>query len=469
MAKKRAHFVGIAGMGMSATAILLKEQGWEVGGSDTEAYPPATTQLKRHGIPFNTTYKSSNVPAHADLIVIGMNAKLMREHNTEVKAAYESDIRITSFPEILGEIVKHRMPIVVAGSYGKSTITSLIAWCLSYSNVDAGWFVGAAPENMEPSRLGTHPVFVLEGDEYPTSATDPRPKFAHYHAHDCVITAASHDHVNIYKSHEDFLKPFRALVKSLPKEGLLLFCGDEPHASSLAQGAKARTISYGMTTASEWHPKNISHGDTTTFDLMRGAEKITMLSTTLIGTHNIENIIGASAMLLEKKLLTPKQLTEAIKHFKGLARRLDKKTTRSSVPAYEGFGSSREKLRSAISALSAQYPDKRLVVIFEPHTFSWRNKKMLHWFDTAFEGAALVVLYKPAEQGADTHEQSTQEEMIERLASTGVAVVGATNPDESMAICKKEIRDGDVVLLSSSGSMDRLIEQIPKWLDNTFT
>ncbi len=469
MAQKRAHFIGVAGMGMSATAILLKEQGWEVSGSDSESYPPSTTQLKRHSIHFNTTYRASNIPKHADLIVIGMNSRLTPEQNAEVKAAHESGIRIASFPELLGEIVEHRTAIVVAGSYGKSTITSLIAWCLSRSDVDAGWFIGASPEGMEPAHLGSHTVFMLEGDEYPTSRTDPRPKFAHYHAHDVLITAASHDHVNIYREHADYLEPFHNLVKSLPASGILLFCGDEPHAASLSKNTKACAISYGMTTASEWHPKNISYGDTTMFDLMRGGDMITTLSTTLIGAHNIENIVGASAMLLEKKLLNSEQLALAVKDFKGLARRLDKKTTRSAVPAYEGFGSSREKLRAAISALAAQYPDKRLVVVFEPHTFSWRNRNMLHWFDTAFEGASLVMLYRPAEQGAETHAQSTQEEMVERLASTGVAVIPAANPEEVLHALRRDIRDTDVVLLSSSGAMDGLIERIPEWLDNTFS
>ena len=173
-------------------------------------------------------------------------------------------------------------------------------------------------------------------------------------------------------------------------------------------------------------------------------------------------------MLLEKELVTPQQIAAAVKDFRGLARRLEQKTTRSSVPAYEGFCSSQEKLRSAITALKARYPEKRLVVIFEPHTFSWRNKKMLHWFDTAFEGAGLVLLYKPAEQGRDTHEQSSQEEMLERLAKTGVSAIPAVNPEELLKRCEKDIHDGDVVLLSSSGPMDGLIEQIPKWLDNTF-
>jgi len=469
MKKKKAHFIGIAGMGMSATALLLKEQGWLVSGSDSEAYPPATNQLERRDIPFATSYDPKNIPRDANFIVIGKNAKLTRENNAEVQAAYDSGIRIASFPELLGEIHHAISAVVVAGSYGKSTTTALIAWCLSHSKVDAGWFVGAAPEGMEPAHLGTHPVFVIEGDEYPTSHDDPHPKFSHYHAHDTLITAATHDHVNIYKTQKEFLKPFKELATSLPTEGVLLLCADEPHAVSLAKNTKARVVTYGLTSAAVWHASTISRGEMTTFELMRGKEKVATLTTSLIGDHNIQNIVGAAAMMLEKKLITPEQLSETLKSFKGLARRLDQKTTRSSVPAYEGFGSSREKLQAAIKALKVTYPDKRLVVVFEPHTFSWRNKNMLPWFDTAFAGASLVILYKPAEQGASTHEQSTQEEMAERLKNAGVSVIPAINPDEVMGALAKELRDGDVVLLSSSGPMDGLIEEIPKWLDNTYT
>ena len=469
MQEKKAHFIGIAGMGMSAVAILLKEQGWQVSGSDADAYPPATNQLERHGIPYKTSYDPGNVPKDASLIVIGKNAKLTQENNAEVRAAYESGIRIASFPELLSDITKERETIVIAGSYGKSTTSSLIAWCLSRSGIDAGWFVGAATEEMEPARLGTHPVFVLEGDEYPTSHDDPRPKFAHYNAHDALITAVTHDHVNIYKTQREFSEPFRALAAGLPDDGILMLCADEPNAASLAKETRARVALYGMTGSSDWHAKDISGGDVASFDLMHGRKKIARLSTSLIGDHNIQNIIGAAAMLFEKALVTREQLASAIKDFKGLARRLEQKTKRSSLPAFEGFGSSREKLRSAINALKGRYPDKRLVVIFEPHTVSWRNKKMLHWFDDAFDGAGLVILYKPAEQGADTHAQSTQAEMAERLSRTGVSVRPAGNAEEAIGVCKKEIRDGDVVLLSSSGPMDGLIEQIPKWLDNTFS
>lgn len=464
MSQKRAYFIGIAGMGMSAAAILLKEQGWEVGGSDTEVYPPATTQLERHRIPYYTSYNPAQIPKDVELIVIGKNAKLTRK-NPEVRAAYESGVRIASFPEILGEIVKDRSPIVVAGSYGKSTTTALIAWMLSRSGVDAGWFIGAAPEGMEPAHLGTHSVFVLEGDEYPTSHEDSRPKFAHYAPRDALITAASHDHVNIYKTQEEFLKPFRQLVKELPTNGLLVLCAEEKYAQSLSKETSAQVVLYGMNPAATWRAANIIHAEKTTFDLVHNSQRIAKLSTTLLGDHNVQNTVGASALLIEKKLLTPEQVAAALPAFRGLARRLDKKTSRARVSAYEGFGSSREKLQAAIQALRVQHPEKRLVVVFEPHTFSWRNKKMLYWFDDAFEGAGLVILYKPAEQGADTHDQATQEEMAERLFAIGIDVRPSATPEEVMQTLASEIRDGDVMLLSSSGPMDGLITSIPLWLE----
>ena len=468
MNRKKAHFIGIAGMGMSATAILLKEQGWQISGSDAESYPPATSQLDKHGISYKTSYDSGNIPSDADVIVIGKNTRLKRENNAEVRAARESGIRIVNFPELLGEILNKREPIVVAGSYGKSTCSSLIAWCLSQSSIDVGWFIGAAPKNMEPSHLGTHPVFILEGDEYPTSHDDPRPKFAHYNAHDCLITAAVHDHVNIYKTQREFLEPFRALVSGLPDDGILVLCADEPYAASLAKDTRARVVAYGMTNTSEWHAKNILRGETTGFDLMRGKDEMVRLSTSLLGDHNIQNMVGISAMLLEKELVTPKQLAEAIRNFEGLARRLEKKTATSSAPAYEGFGSSGEKLQAAIKALKVRYPDKRLVIIFEPHSFSWRNKNMLHWFDTAFNGADLVILYKSETADAETRTESTEKEMTQRLSEAGITIEAVTKHDEAIDALSSNCRADDVILLSSSGAMDGLIESIPKWLDEKF-
>ncbi len=466
---KHAHFIGIAGKGMSAVAILLKEQGWVVTGSDIEFYPPASDQLKRHNIPLFTPYDARNIPDAAEIIVIGKSAKVSRDNNAEVRAAHDSGKRIVSFPEILGETLQDRESIVVAGSYGKSTTTSLLAWCLTHEGIDAGYFIGASPTGMEPAHLGTHKTFVLEGDEYPTSHDDPRPKFAHFRTHDVILTSASHDHVNIYPTQESFLLPFKKLLQDLPHDGIAVLCADEPYARSLAVEASSRVVLYSAHDQSaQWSAGNITIGRQTSFDLLNNGQVIIRLTTSLLGTHNIQNIVGVAAMLSEKKLLTPKQFADALVQFKGLAQRLDCKTKHSTVPVYEGFGSSREKLRAAISAVNAHFPNQRLVLVFEPHTFSWRNKEMLHWFDTAFEGADEVLLYKPEEQGANTHTQISQEEMFDRMLEAGISVHKVSTPEEVMSNLKGLIKKGDIVLLSSSGAMDGLITLIPEWLDETF-
>lgn len=466
---KHAHFIGIAGRGMSAVAILLKEQGWVVTGSDAEFYPPASDQLKRHKIPLFTPYNPQNIPESAQVIVIGKSTKVSREENAEVRGAYSSGKKVLSFPEILGEILATREALVVAGSYGKSTTTSLLAWCLAQAGVDIGYFIGASPVGIEPAHLGTHKTFVLEGDEYPTSHDDPRPKFAHFNTHDLVLTSASHDHVNVYPTQESFLEPFRKLLHSLPSDGVAVVCVDEPFARSLIPDTSARVVTYSIDNKNaNWYAQNITFTERISFDLIHNNSLVTRMTTKLLGIHNVQNIVGVSAMLLEKKLLTPQQLVETCKSFEGLAQRLELKTHISVVPAYEGFGSSREKLHAAIEAIKTHFSSRRLIVVFEPHTFSWRNKNMLHWFDTAFSGADEVILYKPAEQGSHTHSQTTHEEMFIRMCEAGVSTHKAATISEAKNILHAMVQKGDVLLFSSSGPMDGLMTDIPAWLDKTF-
>ncbi len=457
---------------MSATALLLKETGWEVSGSDEAVYAPVSETLARHGIAWKTPYAPENIPPDAKRIVIGKNAKLTREENAETREAFaraaSGNTRIASFPEVLGEATKERDTIVVAGSYGKSTTTALIAWCLKHASVDAGWFVGASMEGFESAHMGSHPVFVLEGDEYPAGHDDARPKFAHYHPKSVVLTAASHDHANVYPTQEKFSSVFKELLAGLPTDGLAVVCADEPHALALARTAPCRTVLYGLRERALWRADSIERGERASFDLVREGVHITRIETTLMGDHNIQNIVGAAALLLEKNLLSPHTLALGIVSFPGLARRLDKKTLRSRVPAFEAFGSSREKLRAALGAMKERFPKERVVLVFEPHTFSWRNKEMLHWYDDAFLDADFVILYKPAEQGAASHAQSTQEEMLARLQAAGCTAESAARSEDVLEMLKREVREGDVVLLSSSGPMDGLIAKIPEWLDTAF-
>ncbi len=208
---------------MSAVALLLREAGYEISGSDEGFYPPVSDYLERAHIEFAHGYKKENIPADADLIVIGKNAKLVAQSNEEVKAAFESGIPIKSFPDILEELSKDKETLVVAGSYGKSTCTALLSWCLMHAGKDPSYFVGEITKGFDAhARLGKGETFVLEGDEYPSANWDERSKFLHYNPKNVLLTSATHDHVNIYPTHEDYLKPFIQLIGIIPTEGVLV-------------------------------------------------------------------------------------------------------------------------------------------------------------------------------------------------------------------------------------------------------
>lgn len=465
---KKAHFIGICGVGMSATAILLKECGFEISGSDSECYEPVKSYLAKQGITLKEGYKKDNIPKGTDLIVIGKNAKLVPEENEEVAYAFRSGVTVRSFPEVLRGLTEKKHNIIVAGSYGKSTCAGLLAWCLIYAGKDPSYFIGAWPYNMEAtSHIGTSEIFIIEGDEYPTSNWDETSKFLYYNAHDVLFTSAELDHINIFPTQEEYLVPFITLLSLLPKDGHRIINADEPQASNLASQFP-KTATYGLSKEALWHAENISYADITTFDLLLHKKKIVTIKTTLLGKHNIQNIVGSAAMLLEKELVTPDELRQGIASFKGIRRRLDQKTKNSTVRVYEGFGSSYDKARAGISAMKLHFPNKRLVIVFEPHTFSWRNKDTAGWYDTVFNDCDRVLVYEPALQGALTHLQLSQQDIVERIKKTGINVSPIKNKEDALSLLERELLEDDIVLFMTSGDLGGLIEEIPKFVEKKF-
>lgn len=465
---QKAHFIGIAGKGMSATALLLREAGWEISGSDEGFYPPVSGYLASAGIAFHDGYKKENIPADADLIVVGKNAKLVPESNEEVAAAFASGKPVKSFPDVLHEITASTDTIVVAGSYGKSTSTALLGWCLAQAGKDPSYFIGEVTKGFAAhAHRGDGSVFVLEGDEYPSANWDKTSKFLKYNARSVLLTSATHDHINVFPTHEEYLAPFRALLKSLPQDGLLVV-GEEPSARALAQDSSARVVPYSLENPESWHAANIRWGEITSFTLMRDSEKVAELSTKLLGAHNIENIVGIGAMLLEKKLLTPGELAAGVASFEGVRRRMESLAPRSRVPLFEGFGSSYEKSKSAIAAMRRHYPGRALSVVFEPHTFTWRNRASLPQYDTVFDGAAKVYIFEPASQGAATHDQVGQEEIVERVRAAGVAAEAITDPAQALQIIADNADEQSAILLLTSGELGGLIKTLPAAMEQRF-
>lgn len=464
--KKKAYFIGIAGAGMSATAQLLKTLGWEVSGSDEGAYPPITTYLEQHNIPYAKTHSKDNVPKDADLVVVGKHAGLTKEENEEVAFVHDNNFTIQSFPEVLHDLTKNTRNIICAGSHGKSTCASILAWCLSEQ--DPSFFIGALPNDLKTNaQSGKGNLFILEGDEYPASNTDTASKFLFYNASDVLITSLEHDHLNMFKTQEEYNAPFLKLIESLPEDGMLFMNGDDTQIQKVIPHIQKEIYTYSATPneKNDWYVKNIVYGEKTTFDLCRGKMAVIPMTTTLLGQHNIENIAGTAALMLEKELITPKELQEKIQTFTGVERRLDKKTADTAVPLYEGFGSSHSKTRSAVAAMKTHFNDKRLLVVFEPHALSWRQKSYTHNYSGLFEQADKVYVYTESIPEPKDETTITGTEIMSHIKDGGA---NAVQLHKDLNPLLQEVQQGDMVLCLSSGALDGMLPTLIKTLEERF-
>lgn len=480
---KKVHFIGICGKGMSATALLLMESGYTVTGSDEGFYPPVSTYIEKNNIPFIKGYKKENIESDVDTVVIGKHAKLSVEENEEVKYAFElkdaGKVKIKSFPEILKTLTEKRENIVVAGSFGKSTCTSLLAHILEFNKLDTGYFIGATP--ITPSlnaHVGTHKNFILEGDEYPSSNWDSISKFMYYNANDVLITAMAHDHVNIFKTHNEFKQVFYNLIAQLNEKSYLqenheakcnlVLCVDDESISKEFNGIKStlqsghlQVTTYSLENKvdfdSNYFAQNIVYGEITKFDLIHNVNgvhtNLGTLETNLLGKHNIQNIVGVCAMILEKKIFTSfKPIQDAVKSFQAVEGRLNLIPTITGFKIYEGFGSSFDKAKSAIEAIKLHYPNKNLKIIFEPHTFSWRNREVISWYDKVFKQAKKVFIYEPPTHGATSHSQLSQAEIVERVRNAGVDAVAINKKESAIKTILENIHKDEDILLTLSSS-----------------
>jgi len=463
---------------MSALAVLLKESGWQITGSDNNFYEPISGYLKKNKISFYKNYSAKNIPKDVNTIIIGKHAELLPEVNEEVKKAFslkKTEIKIKSLPEVLAMLSKNKKNFLVAGSFGKSTCTALLAWCISQAGHDPSYFIGAVPINFDKSsHIGGGKEFVLEGDEYPSSNWDSTSKFLHFNPSSVLLVSAEHDHINIFPTEQSYKKPYKKLVAKIPRNGLLVYSKEGRNNMELAKQAKCRTVSYSLSnTGSDWYAQNIKYGMQTSFDLMHGGKKVATVKTKLLGNHNIENIIGVGTLLLESKVISVKDFTKAVASFSGIKRRIELlsaqagKNPNSSIPVYEGFGSSYEKAKVIFDALKLHFGKSlsasggKIVAVFEPHTFSWRNRGALKWYKTIFDGVGEVILLPPPEHGKDTHSQLSYDEIYKEVKKY-VPVHKATTEKEALATIQKIIKKNDVVALVSSGSLLGLSKSIPK-------
>ena len=313
-------------------------------------------------------------------------------------------------------------------------------------------------------------IFVLEGDEYPSSNTDPRPKFAHYTPQDVILTSATPDHPEIYPTAADFRKPFATLLTGLPTNGKLVVCVDNEYAQDLIQETNAEVITYGLHDNATYQAQEIHLNDPSSFALTKDGKFLTTISTPLLGAHNIQNIVGVAALCIERGWLTPQQVANAIENFHGIRRRLINLTAGCAIPVLEAFGSTDQKLSSALQAVRAHYPSKRVVLVFEPSTFGWRNRPTSHWYSSeAFGEADDIIVTWLSSFDAANDQRLGHAEITERIRKAATGNVQAMDdPETVLRWLKTECRGNEVVLLSSSRTLMGLTESVPAWVKQSF-
>jgi UDP-N-acetylmuramate: L-alanyl-gamma-D-glutamyl-meso-diaminopimelate ligase len=461
------YFVGIAGAGVSALASVLHSQGHDVSGSDEGVFPPVSTYLEALGINYANHFDRAHVPSHVDVAIIGTSAKLDPDTNPELLELKRRGVACFNFASYLGEHTKGRENLIVAGSFGKSSLTALISFILINAGQDPGWFIGAIPLDLpQTGHFGTDPLFIMEGDEYVVSLADRRPKFALYTPAHTLISSIVHDHINMFPTMEIYEGLFTQLINATPGDGLLVAChGFEPVRRLIGDRP---AIWYGIDENPGYGADEIVIGEFSGFRLLCPDGDKIELQTQLLGRHNVENIIGASAFLLERGAVTVAELQRGVAAFRGVTRRLDKKTQTSSVPLYEGFGSSLEKARSAIEAIQLHFPGRPAVVVFEPHTFSWRNRGALSWYDEVFKGCGRVLILPPPTHGATGHDQLSHAQIIARVRATGIDAIGVADGAQVLAQLPVSLKGDEVVLLLSSGPLDGLAASLPPLFEARF-
>ncbi|MCF0072362.1 Mur ligase domain-containing protein [Dyadobacter sp. CY261] len=368
---------------MHNLAIELHLKGYIVTGSDDEIYEPSSSRLAQYDLlPAVTGWFPERITADLDAVILGMHA---RQDNPELAKAKELGIKVYSYPEYIFEQSQHKQRVVIAGSHGKTTITSMVLHVLKVNKRNFNYLVGAQIEGFDNMvRLAENaPLIVIEGDEYFTSPIDPTPKFIHYQPHIALISGIAWDHFNVFPTWESYVKQFELLADSLPKAGAIIF--DETDDMLDVIGQKERpdvaSIPYNV------HPHRIEDNKT----ILITAEK-SEVPVLVFGSHNMKNISGAR-QVCERLGITDEEFYLAISTFKGASKRLELLGSNGSVNVYRDFAHAPSKVEATTSALKEQFLERTLVACAELHTFSSLNKVFLSQYRRKLKAADIAVVY----------------------------------------------------------------------------
>jgi UDP-N-acetylmuramate: L-alanyl-gamma-D-glutamyl-meso-diaminopimelate ligase len=463
---KHIHLSGICGTAMASLAGLLQLQGHRITGSDKAAYPPMSDLLQSLGIPILEPYAESNLDPAPDLVVIG-NA--LSRGNPEVERVLDERLAFTSMAALVREeFLKGRESLVVAGTHGKTTTTSMLSWIYQVAShqdatLEPSFLIGGVAENFGSSfQLRPTRIFIIEGDEYDTAFFDKGPKFLHYFPDALILTHVEFDHADIYADLDAVKTAFKRLVNLVPRRGLLVAFDGSDNVTECISRAFCRVERYGFQRDSDWQIRNLRHAESLTrWEVWHHCELWCELSMQLAGEHNALNATAAAALAFGRGL-SQDAIRTALASFKSVKRRLEVRDIIRGITIIDDFAHHPTAIRETLRALRSVYPGARLWAVLEPRSNTLRRKVLEHDLVESLRNADRVVLagvYQ--QQRIPDAERLHPEDVVDALNAAGTPTElhpYATDIVESIA---PQLRDGDVVAILSNGGFDGIYEKLP--------
>lgn len=436
----RIHFIAIGGSAMHNLALALHQKGYQITGSDDAIFEPSKTRLEKKGLlPEEMGWFAEKITSDIDAIILGMHAK---SDNPELLRAQELGLKIYSYPEFLYEQSKNKTRVVIGGSHGKTTITSMILHVMHYHNIEVDYMVGAQLEGFETMVHLTeeNDFMVLEGDEYLSSPTDRRPKFHLYQPNIALISGIAWDHINVFPTYENYVEQFEIFIQKITPGGILVYNQNDPEVKRISEAATnpIRKLSY------ETPEYKVENGKT----MLATPEGYMPIE--VFGAHNLNNLAGAK-WICQNMGVDEADFYEAIASFKGASKRLEKIAESVNKVAYKDFAHSPSKVSATTKAVKEQYPNRTLVACLELHTYSSLNAEFLKEYQGALDAADVaVVFYSPDAVKIKRLEEVTYDQIAESFQRDDLIIY--THPQEFKDYLFGLNLDHSALLLMSSGN-----------------
>lgn len=457
------HFIGISGKAMAPVAKMFLDLGWKVSGSDKGFFPPMSTYLQQFPeIDFYPGFHPEKM-GEPDLVVHGT----MSEKNVEMIHAKESGVRMMAYPQALEEFVIKENSIVAVGTYGKTTLSSLLTWMLETGGLNPSYMSAGVQQMLKDGVRSTKSDWsVVEGDEYPFDLANPVAKFFFYHPTHLVLTAAEWDHQDVFKTEADFVAPFKKVVSEMKPDSLIVASAHGKNVPEVLEKAACKVVTYegvGFEGESDYKVANLQrNGVTTTFDVVSkdGAFSETF-ETTLIGNHMIENITAAVALCNEAKIISVGDMQKAVASFKTVHSRLEVRgETKNGAIVIDDLAHSSTKARVSISALRHWFPEANLTVIYEPNIGNRTNESLpgyAHAFDLAHE---LVIPRLSVIKKKAGDYRLSGEELANNIQETQPNTTYIEDDDALVAHVTKNAQKGDVIAFMGGHGFRGMIDQV---------